>query len=500
MSQQAEALRRSDGRVNFAYFCQQGTGKSWMVLADAEREYGRGKIDGLVVVAPKGVDTNWHKVEIPTHLQAPHLVALYRQTAPSRKAVEALFTPRADGEMPPLRILLLNYEALGTEKGYALVKRFLTTVRCMMHLDESRRIKNPKALRTKRALSLRHLAVMRRIGTGTPVAVAPVDVFEQMEFLESGLLGTTSHRAFVAEYAELLDEHSPLMRHIAARIGPRARYSLPQVVAHDAFGMPRWKNLDKLHKLLAPHSYRVLKSECLDLPPKIYKKRYFPLSTVMRAVYDKMKSEMRLELDENRVLTATQLALVLKLQQITSGFVHVDQGEPHRFLDADSRAQALREAVEDLPEGSSFIVYARFREELKVIVKTLTDMKINCVEYHGGTKDEERTANVAAFQARQARAFVAQPRSGGIGLTLTAAETVIFYSNSRDWEEREQAEDRAHRKGTRGNVVYIDLIAEDTVDEDALRDFRRKAVMAGAVLGDFSFSRDSGTIATKSEN
>lgn len=488
MAHQAEALDLMDGREHFALFCEQGTGKTWMVLADTEREYSRGHIDGLLVVAPKGVDDNWIHVEVPEHLEVPHIASVYRSGASLRqqRQIDAVFRPREHGEVPPLRILAMNYEALTTNKGYDTAKRFLLSVRATMMLDESRRIKNVKALRSKRVMSLRSYAVRRRIGTGTPVAGAPIDVFGQMEFLETGLLGTTSYRAFVAEYADLVDDNSPLMRHIQQRIGARGRFAKPQIIATNPDGTPRWRNLDKLHELIKPHSYRVLKRDCLDLPDKIYQTRFFELSPKIRRAYDTLASELRLELDDDNVISTQRLSAQLKLQQITSGFVYVSKGEPHHFADDEKRRMALLgEVIEDLPVGSSFIVFARFREEIRLITALLNTYRIPFVEYHGDTKDADRITARNAFQSRAVRAFVSQPRCGGIGLTLTAAETVVYYSNSFDYEERIQSEDRAHRKGTVKNVVYIDLVAKDTVDEDIVRAQRRKEGISGAVLGDF---------------
>lgn len=484
---QSEALRRMDGREFYALFCEQGTGKTWMVLADAEREYGRGTIDALLVVAPKGVDSNWVLREIVVHLDCPYIARVYRSgaSATRRKKIEQLFRPRADGEVPPLRILTMNYEALMTKDGFALAKRFLGALRTMLMLDEARRIKNPKAERTRRVMALRGLAKLRRTGTGTPIANAPLDVFMQMEFLESGLLGTTSYRAFIAEYAELVDDESPLMRHIQMRTNNR--FAKPQVVLRNDDGTPRWRNLDKLQRLLEPHSYRVLKKDCLDLPDKIYKTRFFDLSPKVRKVYNQMRDELRVEFGDEPV-SVQRISSLIKLQQISSGFIHMERGKPPIPLEdgKPQRLALLMEAVEDLPDGASFIVFARFREELAAVARAFDAERITYAEYHGDIKDDARDKAVNAFQSGAVRAFVAQTRAGGIGLTLTRAETVIYYSNSFDLEERLQSEDRAHRIGTRKNVIYIDLVAKGTIDEQIVLSLQQKQTIASVVLGDFS--------------
>lgn len=490
MQHQKIALSRSEGKVGFAYFCEQGTGKTWMILADAERAYGAGKIDGLLVVAPKGVDANWINREIPEHLEAAHIARLYRSNPAAKRELLELMRPREKGEIPPLRIMAMNYEALATKAGYDVAFRFLNSISSMMVLDESRRIKNPGSIRSKRVISLAIHAKLRRIGTGTPVANSPVDAFNQFEFLESGLLGTTSYRAFIAEYAELLAEDHHLMRHIKSRIGNR--FAAPQIVATNPDGTKRWRNLDKLHTLIAPHSYRVLKRDCMDLPEKIYRTHFFDMTPRQRLIYEKMEKDLRIELGGGEILSVQRLAAVGKLQQITSGFFHDSSGEPRGLIDVEGvtpRLAALAEVIEDLEDDESFIVFARFREELRMVAELLAKKGISSAQYHGGVKDSARESAVDDFQAGRVRAFIAQPRSGGIGLTLTKATTVIYYSNYYDLEERQQSEDRAHRKGTTRNVVYVDLAAANSIDERIACDLQRKSTVSQIVLGDFPFEK-----------
>jgi SNF2 family DNA or RNA helicase len=185
-------------------------------------------------------------------------------------------------------------------------------------------------------------------------------------------------------------------------------------------------------------------------------------------------------------MTVQKLSAINKRQQITSGFAHVEKGEPTVVIDdKHARLKLLAEVIEDLPEGSQFIVWAHFREELRHIAALLREKKITFVEYHGGVNDANREVAVDDFQSGAARCFLGQPRSGGIGLTLTAAEAAIYYSNSFDHEERLQSEDRCHRSGLRHNVVYYDLVATDTIDEDIALSLQHKGDMASLILGDF---------------
>lgn len=482
MQHQLEALRRMNGRATFALFMEQGTGKTWTLLADAERMYGAGKIDGIFVVAPKGVHVNWITREIPKHLDGAVIARAWKSGAGKRERanIEELLRPREDSAPVPLRVLAMNIEALLTKDGYEFAERFLNSTKSLFIVDESSRIKNPSAARTKLIMRLRGKAVAARISTGTPVANSPLDVFSQMEFLESGLLGTTSYRAFVAEYADLLPTSHPLLQNITRR-NPRAARA--QIIARNVDGTPRWRNLDKLNGMLEPHSYRILKENCLDLPEKIYKQQFFDLTAQQHKAYRFMKDELRIALGDQDQISVSALASLVKLQQITSGFViSPETGEPIYIADDNPRLAALFDLIEDV--DGQFIVWARFREELRKIAESMNEMGISCVEYHGGVSAAERERAVDDFQSGAARVFIGQPQSGGIGLTLTAAETVIYYSNDFNLETRLQSEDRAHRIGTKRHVVYIDLIAQDTIDETIARSLQAKTNVAANVLGD----------------
>lgn len=486
MQHQKEALRRSEGRTGFAYFMEQGTGKTWTALADAERAYAAGKIDAVFVLAPKGVHTNWIRREIPTHFSVPAIARAWTKTGgqKTKKHLEELFRPRGEGEPVPLRVLSMNFDALNTKDGFDMAQRFLMATKPLVIVDESSRIKNPTAARTKKLMELRKFSAMRRILTGTPVTNSPPDVFAQMEFLEPGILGTTSYRAFVAEYSELLDESSAMFRKMV-EMNPRVAKA--QIIARDEDGRPKYKNLDKLRGKLEPHSFRVLKRDCLDLPEKIYSTHYFELEPKQRAAYDLMQQECRVEIVPGEVVPVHKLAAIVKLQQITSGYIvpppSVGEGfEPIFVTDGNPRLEAFADLMEDI-EGS-VIVWAKFRPELDAICKRLQEMKVPFVRYDGSVATHDRESAVDDFQAGRARVFVGQAQAGGIGLTLTRAETSIYYSQDYNLETRLQSEDRNHRIGTKNNVRYIDLAAVDTIDEDIAKVLQSKSSTAKEILGD----------------
>lgn len=487
MSQQKEALSRMEGKTNFGLFMEQGTGKTWTLLADAERLYAAGKIDAIAVVAPKGVHTNWVLREIPTHMEG-QIVARYWTKmggTKGKKWMEDVFNPRSNGGINPLRVFAINIDAVNTTSGHQFLERFLRATRCYFIIDESSRIKNPTAKRSQKLVKMRDLAAYRRIATGTPITKAPTDAFMQMEFLESGLLGTTSYRAFVAEYSDLMDPDHPMMKKMIEKT-PRAIHA--QVVKRDSNGRPIYKNLDKLQKLLIPHTYRVLKKDCLDLPPKVFKTRYFELEPAQRKVYDHLEDESRIVLADGTISPVKRLAALMKLQQVTSGYVIVPvPGEDPimRFVsDENPRLETFVDMVEDIDDEQSVIVWARFRPELEAIAAALKSLGKTFAEYHGGVGEADREAAVNDFQSGKVQYFVGNAQSGGIGLTLTRAEQVVYYSNSFDLEQRLQSEDRAHRIGQKKTVVYTDFAAVDTIDQSITRSLQMKQDVAAEVLGD----------------
>lgn len=483
MKQQIAALSKASGKEAFAFFMEQGTGKTATIIAEAELEFSNGNIDALIVVAPKGVHISWVKRELPKTISVEYRAAYYLSgNAKAKKEVEKLFDKRYDGDVPVLKILTINYDALITKEGWAVVQRFLRShLKVYGALDESTRIKNPSSKRTGRCMMMQPHLKVRRIATGTPVADSPISAFQQMEWLESGLLGTTSYRAFVSEYAELVPDDGYLMRHIQKKqqADPSARFKKPQIIARDETGRPIWRNLDKLQKLLEPHSYRALKKDCLDLPPKIYETVYFELDKKHMRLYEKTKQEMRIVVEED-LLTFNKLTIITKLQQITSGFIKV--GDEHAGLDNKQRLNALLEIIEDV--SGSVVIWAKFRHEIDAVATALREDGHTVVEYHGGTSNKDREYAIDSFQSGESRFFVGHQKAAGIGLTLTAANTVIYFSNDYSAEERLQSEDRCHRIGTTKAVTYIDLVALDTIDERIAEILQSKNEAAKLLMGD----------------
>ena len=263
---QIKALEMSWDKPYFAYFMEMGTGKSKVLIDNISMLYDNGKINGVLIVAPKGVVKNWYESEIPTHLvdHIEHKTVLWQSliTKTQQKEMDSLFETGED-----LHILIMNVEALSTKKGVDFAQKFLFSHRALMAIDESTTIKNPEAKRTKNICQLGLATKYNRILTGSPVTKSPLDLYKQCEFLMPGLLGHESYYTFRTRYA--------VMR--TANFSGR---SVQIVVGY--------QRLDELSEKLKAFSYRVLKDECLDLPEKTFMKRVVTLTPDQLKVYKEM--------------------------------------------------------------------------------------------------------------------------------------------------------------------------------------------------------------------
>ena len=458
---QLTALEKSWNRETYAYFMEMGTGKTKVLIDNASMLYDKGKINGVLVIAPKGVIGTWYNQELPNHLpnHIENVTILWQSniTKKQRENLESLFEVEES-----LHILIMNVEALSTTKGVEFAKKFLSCHETLMAIDESTTIKNPKAKRTKNIIKASEMAKYRRIMTGSPVTKNPLDLYSQCEFLNPYLLDFTSYYAFRNRYAQM------------KTINVQGRSI--QVV-------DKFQNLAELSDTLKNFSYRVLKEDCLDLPDKIYMKRQINLTPDQYKLYDQMKKEALAILNGKKVTTVNALTQLMRLHQITCGHFTADDGTTQPIK--NNRIDELMDVLEEI-EGKA-IIWAHYQYDIKSIIKEIVKVHGpgSIVDYYGLTPQDERQKNIKKFQDDpRCRFIVGTPSTGGYGITLTAANTVIYYSNGYDLEKRLQSEDRAHRIGQKKSVTYVDINAENTVDEKIVKSLRKKINIASEVLGE----------------
>ena len=455
---QLKALEMSWDKEVFAYFMEMGTGKSKVLIDNIAMLYDKGKINGALIIAPKGVYKNWLESEIPNHLP-DHIEKKigFWQTKPDANDMKMLLKSDED-----LHICIMNIEAFSTKKGVEYAYKFLSCHRTLIGVDESTTIKNPNAKRTKSILTLSKHSKYRRILTGSPVTKSPLDLFSQCQFLDPWLLNQQSYYAFRTRYA------------ICRKINVSGR-QVEIVVGY--------RNLGELSEQLKPFSYRVLKDDCLDLPKKTYMKRIIQLTDEQKKLYKQMKEQALAFLNGKMTTTVTVITQLMRLHQITCGHFKADDGSVQEV--SSNRLDELMDILEEM-EGKA-VIWAHYRHDIKNIVNALEKKYPGeTVTYYGDTSTEDRQKAIKLIQDPESkvRFIVGTPQTGGYGITLTGASTMIYYSNGYDLEKRQQSEARIDRIGQEKPMTYIDIIAEGTVDDKIVQSLRKKVNIATEVMGE----------------
>jgi SNF2 family DNA or RNA helicase len=358
----------------------------------------------------------------------------------------------------------MNIEALSQKPAKDFLEKVLGSSNCLLAVDESTTIKSQTASRTKNIVRASRLAKYRRILTGSPVTKNPLDLYSQCQFLDEDLLGFSSYYAYKARYAIEVKRHS-------------STHSFNHVVG--------FRNLDELSQKLGTFSFRVLKEDCLDLPSKIYSPRHIELSKEQEKAYNDLATFAIAQLEGQTLTVNNTMTMLLRLHQITCGYMPSDDGQPAVPIN-NNRMTELMNVLEEV--DGKVIIWANYRYSIFDIEENLKKKfgDDSVVTYFGDTKDKDRQEIVKKFQDPESpvRFFVANQQTGGYGLTLTQAHTVVYFSNNYDLEKRIQSEDRAHRIGQKNNVTYIDIICEKTVDENIVNSLRNKIDLASQSLGE----------------
>lgn len=552
-----------------AHLWEQRTGKSKITVDTAAWQYGKGNIDGLLVISPCGVHINWVRNEIPTHMpeytNCDPVLWTGKPNATQKKALERLVK---NSTSLGLRCLSMNAEALVTEKGYAFAKQFLMNYRTMLVVDEGSVMKNMSAIRTDKILRLSCHAPVRRLLNGTPVTQSPLDVYPQFVFLDENIFGT-SYVAFKSKYA-IVEMQGKMfgvilnkLEQIAERFGTYLWGSLTQsedkgvitagshptdngylidfkVIQNGRmsyrmdwqFGkhtgsvdmvfeagqvypvITGYRHLDELQGIIAPHSDRVLKKDCLDLPEKIYQKLYVPLSTKQEKLYRDIKKKCIAECSGRRMTATLAMTKMLRCQQIIGGFftpdpepvegsdqMEFDLSELEERIaasldkkaipieDKNHRIDALMTEIDERYEGK-VLIWARFTAEIEAIARALRQKygPDSTVELYGKIKSDIRQQSIDAFRESPGfpRFAVGNPACKGVsrGQNMCSAAFELYYSNTFSLEDRLQSEDRPHSPGLKSVLGVIDMVAPDTMDEKVIDALRNKKDLADQVTGD----------------
>ena len=458
---QLDALKASWDKENYAYFMEMGTGKSKVLLDNAAILYDKGEINALLLIAPKGVYKNWYDSEIPTHLpdHVDKKIVLWKTSDKSirqRKLLNTLFETGSD-----LRILIMNVESFSSGDGADFAYKFLSAhPKSMIAIDEATTIKTPTSNRTRKIVALRNMCKYRRILTGSPVTKSPLDLYSQCQFLDPWLLGHESYTTFKARYAET--------RKI-------------QVNGRQVEIITGYRHLQELSDKVVSFSKRILKEDCLDLPEKTYVKHYVELTDEQKRLYKQMKKEAIAFLNGKMQSTATVMTQFMRLHQITCGHFTADDGTIQDL--PSSRLSELMSILENI-EGKT-IIWSHYTHDVRRIIEEIKKVygEDSVVDYFGETDTDARSSNIKKFQNDdKCRFFVGTTHTGGYGITLTAGSNMIYFSNGYDLEKRQQSEARIDRIGQTKKMTYIDIMAQDTIDERIVKALRKKVNIANAIM------------------
>lgn len=475
---QVEGFRRSKDATAYGLFMEPRTGKTRVIIDTATYLKARGKLNAVLVICPNSVKEPWME-EIakmtPRWAEADSRIWDNSYKTSVKNEVKAWMLskphPRA------VRWLIMNVEALSHASGYALAEEFVDRQGpTMVVVDESTRIKTPGSKRTKAVVKLRRAAAYRRIMTGTPsTQKGPLDYYAPFQFLDPRILGFNSFYSFRNHFAEM------------------GGWENKEVIGY--------KNVEELQRLVDPFTYRVLRKDCMDLPEKVFEKRYVDLNPEQAKLYRDMKTRMVAEFGGKKITATIALTQMLRLQQIVGGFLppipppeltdpdavyrwreeHADEAIP--IPGPNPKLNELLDLVEDV--DGKVIIWSRFRPEIALITKGLRDKFGHSAvgEFHGGVSTTERTRYRLAFQdpANRLRFIVGQTETGGLGITLSEAIMTVYFSNSFSLESRLQSEDR--QVGKYGGT-YWDLVARATVDMKVLDTLRSNKNVADMVTGD----------------
>ena len=350
-----------------------------------------------------------------------------------------------------LKVAIINYEAT-----WRMEKELNTYKPDVIICDESQKIKNPSASQSKTIHRLGVKAKYKIILTGTPVQNSPMDVFSQWKFLDPNIFGLSFY-AFRNHYAVM------------------GGYYNHQIL--------RYKNMDELTSKAHSVAYRITKEEALDLPEQIFLNRYCELEPTARKIYDTVVKESYAELMDGEITATNVLTKLMRLSQIAGGHVKDDEGRMQVI--SKSKLNELKDIMEDviIDNKKKLVIFARFIPEIESIKSLAREMDIRYSYITGEIKTEERSEMCSKFQNdNNIKLFIAQIQTAGLGITLTAADTAVFYSLDFNYANYSQAIARTHRIGQKNTCTYINLIATETVDEKILKALESKQDIAKNIV------------------
>lgn len=423
-------------------------------IAIAGAAYAAGKIERLLVVAPTSVVAVWPK-ELQEYAEFKYTCRTLLGDKASR------LKQLSDLEKFPfkaLKVAVINYESTWRDGIFEALQEFDAD---MIIADESQRIKTHDAAQSKAMHQLGDQARYKLILSGTPVQNNAIDIYSQYRFLDPTVFGKNFYQ-FRNRYAIM------------------GGFNRRQIVGY--------KDMDDLIRREHSIAFRITKEEAIDLPEQTFEVRHIQMDKKLADLYQRIKRDSYAEIETGGQITATTvLTKLLRLQQLAGGFLVTDDAAKPQLV-STAKLEALSDIVQDyvVDGGKKLVIFARFVPEVKAIIdlmkKVLPDRK-KATSIYGEIKKEDRGAIVQQFQTDpDTVVFVGQIDTAGTGVTLTAADTCVYYSKNFNYAAYEQSLSRIHRIGQRNTCTYIDLVMEKTVDEMINRALAKKEDIAKTVV------------------
>ena len=439
----------------FGFLFEMGCGKTLTAIAVAGAGYQMGHVKRVLIIAPTSVVAVWPK-EFEEYAAFPYTVRVL--LGDKRKRLKEL-NDLIRFPFPRLKVAVINYESVWREGVYEALQDYDAD---LIIADESQRIKTHDANQSLAIHRLGDKARYKMILSGTPIQNKATDIWSQYRFLDRHVFSDNFY-TFRNRYCDM------------------GGFGGKEVVGY--------KNMDELIRKEHSVAYRVTKEEALDLPEQTVENRYIPLDKKERSLYDRLRRDSVTELESGgKVTAATVLTKLLRLQQLTGGFLVEDDAAQGRLV-SRSKLDALADILQDyvIEGGKKLVIFARFLQEIHAIedlcAKTLGKAGMNAVAIYGEIRKEDRGGIVQRFQTDPSTTvFVGQIDTAGTGITLTAADTCVYYSVNFNYATYDQSKSRIHRIGQRNRCTYIHLVAENTVDGMILGALRRKQDLAKAVV------------------
>ena len=433
-----------------ALLMEMGTGKTLATVAVTGRLFLDGYIKKVLVCCPKTVVPVWPK----EFSYGDFPVKTLPLDGPVKKRKDAL---KKFQDKDSLLVAIINYEST-----WRMKKELANWAPDMIIADESQRIKSPSSEQSKQLHHMGATVDYKMILTGTPVQNNPLDFYSQYKFLDPSIFGTV-YTAFKARYCTENTFHQVLY----------------------------YKNMNEFIQKAHSIAYRITKAEALDLPEQVFQNHYCELEPEAKRAYEGLRQMFYAELETGEEISAPIiLTRILRLQQITGGFLKDDEGKINKISKA--KLNALEEVVSDLIlAGKKVVVFAKFLPEIAAIQQTIEKMA-ECRVITGQVSSNDRAEFIKSFQEEEnVKVFIAQLKTAGLGVTLTAADTCIYYSFDYNYGDYSQSLSRIHRIGQKNICTYIHLLASKTIDEKILKALGKKEDLAHNVVDNWRHYLDN---------